>query len=97
MTGPIMDHLFRGTNVSDAIVLIDGVVLNADCSGHLYIGDQVINGPNVIIHVANRPCEDPDVPVHEPGHDLGEILQEDDVWHGTWVATSDEEIRNYVA
>jgi galactoside O-acetyltransferase len=64
------------------VSLNDGVCINADCGGQIFIGDNVIIGPNVIIRAANHRTSDLEKPIRSQGHVAGLINIEDGVWIG---------------
>lgn len=53
-----------------------------DALGGVSIGDNVIMGPNVVIHSANHRYERLDTPIMRQGHVLAETIIEDDCWIG---------------
>ncbi|RJQ60599.1 MAG: acyltransferase [Stygiobacter sp.] len=64
----------------------NNVGLNVNCwisgGGGLFIGNDVLIGPNVIIHSANHKFDRLDIPIRLQGHEFKKIIIEDDVWVG---------------
>jgi acetyltransferase-like isoleucine patch superfamily enzyme len=53
-----------------------------DALGGVSIGENVIIGPNVVIHSANHRFNDLDTPIMRQGHDCAAVTIEDDCWIG---------------
>lgn len=64
----------------------NGVGLNTGCwinaSGGVTLGDNVIIGPNCVIHSANHRTDQLDAPIRLQGFNYKEVRIEDDVWIG---------------
>ncbi len=52
----------------------------ANALGGIKIGNNVLIGPSVIIHSANHNFKKIDIPIRDQGHELREVIIEDDVW-----------------
>lgn len=50
--------------------------------GGLQLGNDVIIGPNVIIHSANHIYLDPSLPIRAQGHELKKVIISNNVWIG---------------
>ncbi len=68
--------------IGDRVKLNFGVMINADRGGRIYIGDDVLIGPNVVLRAANHKFTDTSIPVTKQGHSGGEIKVENNVWIG---------------
>lgn len=72
--------------VPQKIEVGNNVGLNVNCwisgGGRVIIGDDVLIGPNVIIHSANHKFDRLDIPIRLQGHEFKQIIIEDDVWVG---------------
>lgn len=53
--------------------------------GGLFIGDNVLIGPNVIIHSANHNYSKKNVPIRLQGHNFKKVVIMDNVWIGAGV------------
>lgn len=67
-----------GNNVS----LNYNVSLNADSSGEIVIGDDVLIGPMTIFRASNHNFDSIDLPIRKQGHTAGKIVIENNVWIG---------------
>lgn len=56
------------------------VMINADKSHGIKIGDYVLVGPNVIFRAADHVFESRETPIRDQGHEAGRIVVENDVW-----------------
>ncbi len=56
------------------------VHINASVGGEIIIGKNVLVGPNVIMRTANHKFNDSNILIRNQGHDIGDIVIEDDVW-----------------
>ena len=65
-----------GNNVS----LNHNVMINADCGGKIYIGNDCIFAPNVVIRASNHRYSQSETSIRNQGHEPGEIVIEDNVW-----------------
>ena len=59
------------------------VMVNARGKGRIFIGNNVLIGPNVVLRSNNHSFESIDRPVIEQGMSEGEIIIHDDVWIGS--------------
>ena len=59
------------------------VMINARGKGNIYIGNNVLIGPNVVLRSSNHSFESIEMPVIEQGMTEGEIIIHDDVWIGS--------------
>jgi len=58
------------------------VHINADIGGQIIIGDNCLIGPKVIMRTASHRFEKKEVNIREQGHQIGDIVIEDDCWIG---------------
>ena len=58
------------------------VHINADVGGQIIIGDNCLIGPKVVMRTANHRFEIKEVNIREQGHQIADILIEDDCWIG---------------
>ena len=58
------------------------VYINADIGGQIIIGDNCLIGPKVIMRTTNHRFEIKEVNIREQGHQIGDIVIEDDCWIG---------------
>jgi galactoside O-acetyltransferase len=58
------------------------VYINADIGGQIIIGGNCLIGPKVVMRTANHRFELKDVNIREQGHQIGDIVIEDDCWIG---------------
>ncbi len=56
--------------------------INASIGGNIMIGNNCLIGPNVVMHTANHKFANPVIPIREQGHEIADILIEDNVWIG---------------
>ncbi|MDO8527435.1 MAG: acyltransferase [Deltaproteobacteria bacterium] len=70
-----------GNNVS----LNSNAMIIANEGGKIYIGNDVLLGPNVVLRAANHSFESKNIPIRSQGHKGGTIVLEDDVWLGAGV------------
>jgi len=56
------------------------VHINSSVGGNIFIGDNVLIGPNVIFRTANHNFDKPDIPINQQGHNIKDIIIEDNVW-----------------
>ena len=72
--------------VPENITIGNNCSFNRGCwisgGGHLQIGNDVILGPNVIIHTANHNYSDFNVRIRSQGHNFKRVLIKDNVWIG---------------
>ena len=59
-----------------------GAHINASCGGNIIIGDHCPIGPGVVMRTANHRFQNKDVNIQEQGHQIGDIVIEDDCWIG---------------
>jgi galactoside O-acetyltransferase len=67
--------------IGDRVSLNYNVMVNAD-GGKIYLGNNVIIGPQTVLRAANHRFEDPNLPIRDQGNKGGAIVVEDDVWIG---------------
>jgi len=58
------------------------VMINADYSGRIEIGNHVLVGPYVVMRASNHIYKERDKLITNQGHQSGRIVIEDDVWIG---------------
>ena len=58
------------------------VQFNASGGGRLFIGNNVMIGPNVVIRTANHAFKRKDIPYNKQGHTYDDIIIKDNVWIG---------------
>ncbi len=72
--------------VPEKITIGNFTGINMNCwisgGGGIKIGNNVLIGPNVIIHSANHNFSKTDVLIKDQGHSFKEVIIEDDVWIG---------------
>ena len=56
--------------------------INASCGGNIVIGAHCPIGPGVVMRTANHCFEKKDVHIQKQGHQIGDIVIEDDCWIG---------------
>lgn len=56
--------------------------LNASIGGKIYIGENVLIGPNCVLRSADHIFTNRDIPIKNQGHQSGHIFIGDDVWIG---------------
>lgn len=56
--------------------------INASIGGNIVIGSNCLIGPNVVMHTANHKFDSLATPIREQGHEIADILIEDNVWIG---------------
>jgi len=61
------------------------VIISAHGGGEVYIGNDVLVGPFVVIRNANHNYDNPSELIRKQGHKGGTIRIEDDVWLGSHV------------
>jgi len=59
-----------------------GAHINASCGGNIIIGDYCLIGPGVVMRTANHRFEKEEVNIREQGHQIADIVIEDDCWIG---------------
>lgn len=59
-----------------------GAHINASCGGNIIIGDHCPIGPGVVLRTANHRFQNRGVNIQEQGHQIGDIVIEDDCWIG---------------
>jgi acetyltransferase-like isoleucine patch superfamily enzyme len=59
-----------------------GVHINASCGGRIVIGAHCPIGPGVVMRTANHRFSRVDIKIQDQGHDLADIVIEDDCWIG---------------
>jgi galactoside O-acetyltransferase len=57
------------------------VMVDASC-GEIFIGNDVLIGPNTVLRAANHNFSDPFTPTRAQGHIFGRIIIGDNVWIG---------------
>jgi acetyltransferase-like isoleucine patch superfamily enzyme len=60
-----------------------GVHINASVCGKIYIGNNCLIGPNVVMRTADHIFSSIDTPIRQQGHKCQNILLEDDIWLGS--------------
>jgi galactoside O-acetyltransferase len=60
----------------------NGVHINAAVGGNIVIGDNCAIGPGVVMRTANHKYLKLDVKIQNQGHDIADIVIENDVWIG---------------
>ena len=79
-------HLYAHDNglikAGDRLSLNNNVMIDAAGGGKIFIGNDVLIGPNVVIRASNHTYKSKSVPINKQGHVGGEIVIEDDVWIG---------------
>lgn len=89
--GPCCQILCQDKNASGALIIGDwvalnsNVMINADNGGKIYIGNNVIVGPNAVLRAANHSFNSMDLPIRRQEHLPGVIHLEEDVWLGAGV------------
>lgn len=68
--------------VGDWTAFNSGVHINASCGGSIIIGAHCPIGPGVVMRTANHRFLRVDVNIQEQGHDLADIIIEDNCWIG---------------
>jgi galactoside O-acetyltransferase len=68
--------------IGDMTTLNSHVMLNADINGEIWIGKNVLIGPNVVFRASNHSFERKDMIIRQQGHKPGRIIVGDDVWIG---------------
>lgn len=58
----------------------ENVRIDASQKGKIFLGDNVLIGPNVLIRASDHVFERTDIPIRDQGHKAGNIIIEDDVW-----------------
>ena len=58
------------------------VHINADIGGQIIIGDNCLIGPGVVMRTASHCFEKKEVNIREQGHQIADILIEDECWIG---------------
>lgn len=56
------------------------VMLNSDKGGQIYVGDDVLFGPNVVVRAANHNYLNPKIKIKDQGHTGGKIEIANNVW-----------------
>jgi galactoside O-acetyltransferase len=59
-----------------------GVHINASCGGTITIGEHCPIGPGVVMRTANHRFSRSDVFIQDQGHEVADIVIEDDCWIG---------------
>lgn len=72
--------------VPENIVIGDNCSFNRNCwvsgGGGLILGDDVIIGPNIVIHTANHNYKNQDLRIRSQGHTFKKVEIMDNVWIG---------------
>ncbi len=68
--------------IGDHVALNYNVMINADRGGKIYIGNNVMIGPQTVLRASNHKFKNIDVPICEQGCAGGTIVVEDGVWIG---------------
>lgn len=68
--------------VGDWTAFNSGVHINASCGGRIIIGAHCPIGPGVVMRTANHRFSRVDVNIQDQGHDIDDIVIEDDCWIG---------------
>ncbi len=71
--------------IGNRVALNLAVHINADNSGKIIIGDNVIIGPNTTLRSSNHKFDRMDIPIRDQEKEPGYIIIEDDVWLGAGV------------
>jgi len=68
--------------IGDNVGLNDRVWIaaNKDINGSITIGNNVIIGPNTILHSGNHRFDSLEIPIKKQGYEFSKIVIEDDVW-----------------
>jgi galactoside O-acetyltransferase len=59
-----------------------GAHINASCGGNIILGDYCLIGPGVVMRTANHRFEKKEVNIRGQGHQIADIVIEDDCWIG---------------
>jgi galactoside O-acetyltransferase len=59
-----------------------GVHINASVGGRIIIGANCLIGPGVVMRTAGHNYRQPEIKIQAQGHNVGNIIIEDDVWIG---------------
>lgn len=79
----IEKNVFFGSGRDIKIGSRSGLGLNSRIQGPLYIGNDVMMGPDVIIYTSNHESSRTDIPMIEQGNtEKKPVIIEDDVWIG---------------
>ncbi len=73
----------KGNNIT--IGSGSGLGVNSVVHGPLYIGENVMMGPDVIILTQSHKFDKTDIPMNQQGFEIRKVTIEDDVWIGTRV------------
>lgn len=76
------DETQEGITIGNRVGLNSNVMINADYSQGIKIGNNVLIGPNVVFRAADHVFSQRDIPIRDQGHLAGSIIVEDDVWIG---------------
>lgn len=68
--------------VGDWTAFNSGAHINASCGGRIIIGAHCPIGPGVVMRTANHRFSRVDVNIQDQGHDIDDIVIEDDCWIG---------------
>jgi len=69
-------------NVGNWTAFNIGVHINASCGGNIILGDYCLIGPRVVMRTANHRFEKKEVYIRDQGHQIADIVIEDDCWIG---------------
>ena len=76
-------HAGGGTiTVGDWTAFNHGVHINASVGGNIVIGTNCPIGPGVVMRTANHKYTRPDMNIQNQGHDIADIVIENDIWIG---------------
>ena len=73
------------TVLGDSFNSNDGVILNADVGGDLTFGENCLVGPGCIFRTTNHIIQNPNIPIRDQGHKIGDNSIGNDVWSGARV------------
>lgn len=69
--------------IGNNVAMNRNVMINADLGGKIFIGDDVLFGPNVVLRASNHNFTDRSIPFTQQGHTGGTIVIENNVWLGS--------------
>lgn len=68
--------------IGDRVSVNQNVLLGAADGGSIFIGNDVLIGPNVVLRASDHVFKTKDKPIREQGHTGGKIVIGNDVWIG---------------
>ena len=66
--------------IGSHVTFNSNVMINARGKGKIFIGNNVLIGPNVVLRSNNHSFDQIDIPIKKQGMTEGNIFIEDDVW-----------------